>query len=200
MQHCHGQTRVMSRHTWHMTLHTPDMTHSWVRAAATAWPKCNTVLHVLHLVNSKTVTATFRRTHPFHNIYVGGMAHSCMRHDSFTCVIRLIHLKHRVNNSLKRSAQEECNNFFNRANVHTGWQRCVRCLVFIDHFPPKSPIISGSFAKRDLQFKASYASSPPCTRASSCSGATTWKMSQCRLSTLLSFSATEPCNNRAVFL
>jgi len=29
------------------------------------------------------------------------------------------------------------------------------------HFPQKSPIISGSFAKRDLQLKTSYASSPP---------------------------------------
>ena len=30
------------------------------------------------------------------------------------------------------------------------------------HFLQKSPIISGSFAKRDLQLKASYASLPPC--------------------------------------
>jgi len=30
------------------------------------------------------------------------------------------------------------------------------------HFPQKGPNISGSFAERDLQLKASYASSPPC--------------------------------------
>jgi len=33
----------------------------------------------------------------------------------------------------------------------TGWPRPIGCLILIDHFPQKSPIISGSFAKRDLQ-------------------------------------------------
>ena len=43
----------------------------------------------------------------------------------------------------------------------TWWQILTGCLIFIGHFPQKSPRISGSFAKIDFQLEASYASSPP---------------------------------------
>jgi len=35
------------------------------------------------------------------------------------------------------------------------------CLMFIVHFPQKSPVTSGSFAKSDMQLKVSYVSSLP---------------------------------------
>ena len=63
----------------------------------------------------------------------------------------------------------------------TGWRRSIGCLIFIGHFPQKSPRIRGSFAENDLQLKASYGSSPLCTLI----GSYVWNLYR-------SFSAKEP--------
>jgi len=53
-------------------------------------------------------------------------------------------------------------------NTHTGWPRPTGYLIFTGHLPQKRPIISGSFAKSDLQLRASMGLRHPVSRAFEC--------------------------------
>ena len=46
--------------------------------------------------------------------------------------------------------------------ICTGRRTSTGCLIFTGHFLQKSPVISVSFAKNDVQIKASNGSSPSC--------------------------------------
>jgi len=46
-------------------------------------------------------------------------------------------------------------------HVDTRWQKCIGCLICINHVLQQSSMISGSVSDRDKHFTASFAYSPP---------------------------------------
>jgi len=109
-------------------------------------------------------------------IHMCDMTHSYVWHDSFVCVTWLIHMCdmtrpyvlqvsficftwaiHMCDVTRPCVWHDAC--IF--VHEHTEWWRPIGCLIFTGLLSQKSPIISGSFAKRDLQLRASYAYSLP---------------------------------------
>jgi len=109
-------------------------------------------IHMAWLVH--TCDVHWRRGQQLGHFHSGDMPRSHVWHDSF------IHVKlHAHTRDMSRSYVWAPKS----ATSITDWQRPIGFHIFTGRFPQKSPIISGSFAKNDLQLQASYGSSQPCT-------------------------------------
>ena len=115
--------------------HPYDMTHSHMTWLIPIW----------HASYHHVRTTLWHDSFPiWHDSFPCGTTHSYGRHSHLVSVI------------VCRSSQKV-------APILTGWQRPIGYLICIGHFLQNSPIIHCSFAESDLQIRASYGSSPPCT-------------------------------------
>ena len=174
--HTHTRTRARTcTHKLSLT-HTQGLWWGWEWVAHEHTPS-----HPQTHTNTRTHVNTHKRTYIHTGALMGmgrGMARgkaaplsaSMQRHlGAYTCGERgwvwvketFVCLCWREASPLPRAHTQNKQAHANR-HTHLRWQRPIGCLILIGHFLQKSPVISGSFAEGDLQFKESYAFSPSC--------------------------------------
>jgi len=96
--------------------------------------------------------------------------HSCVCIEVHTHVCANLRVLMSVPISCLRYMSNDVYSWVCLSTFDTGWRRVMACLIFIGHFPQKSPMIIGSFAENDLQLKACYETWPPCRHTGGCLG------------------------------
>jgi len=121
------------------------MTHTWRQRATHAKKSVRWATHVWHVTLICVSMALSCWSNDLFNSFRARINWSIITYGSF------------FNSFRSRLMSRRSHDTHTKATCHT-W-----VVIWMSHFPQKSPMISGSFVENNLQLKASYGSSPPCS-------------------------------------